>query len=213
MNNQDKSVDSEDLNLSDDPVSIEAEGAHSDAPTSVDDTQSENNSDVNDGSSDDQTPTIESLQAAVEAMEQKADDHWQRYLRTAAEMENVRKRAQRDVENAHKFGLEKLASDVLNVRDTMAMGLEAAKEQATVESLQEGAEMTLKLLDQAMQRHGVIEINPLGDEFNPEFHEALAMIDAPDATPGTVVTVAQVGYELNGRLLRAAKVMVAKESE
>ncbi len=153
---------------------------------------------------------LETLRNALAAMEAKADDHWARYLRTAAEMENVRKRAQRDVEKAHKFGFEKFASDVLGVRDGMAMGLEAAKDQATVESLIEGSEMTLKLIEQMLNRHGVTEINPLGETFNPELHEAMAVIDSPGAEPNTVVQVVQAGYEINGRLLRAARVMVAK---
>ena len=153
---------------------------------------------------------LETLRNALAAMEAKADDHWARYLRTAAEMENVRKRAQRDVEKAHKFGFEKFASDVLGVRDSMAMGLEAAKDQATVESLMEGSEMTLKLIEQMLNRHGVTEINPLGETFNPELHEAMAVIDSPGAEPNTVVQVVQAGYEINGRLLRAARVMVAK---
>ncbi|NNF17222.1 MAG: nucleotide exchange factor GrpE [Gammaproteobacteria bacterium] len=149
---------------------------------------------------------------ALAAMEAKADEHWQRYLRTAAELENVRKRAVRDVEHAHRFGLEKFAGDVLGVRDSMALGLEAAKENGTVESLQEGGEMTLKLLDQVLSRHGVTEINPLGERFDPELHEAMAVIEAPDAEPDSVVTVVQPGFAINGRLLRAARVIVARSA-
>lgn len=152
----------------------------------------------------------ETLKAALAAMETKADEHWQRYLRAAAELDNVRKRATRDVENAHRYGLEKFAADVLNVRDSLAMGLDAARDHRTVEALLEGSEMTFKLLDQILTRHGVTEINPQGEPFNPELHEAMTVVDAPDAAPNTVVTVVQPGFELNGRLLRAARVVVAK---
>lgn len=185
------------------------------AETEVRDLAAQTPSESGDEARADDTPSstnvadmdLEALRNALTAMEAKADDHWARYLRTAAEMENVRKRAQRDVEKAHKFGLEKFAGDVLGVRDSIAMGLEAAREQATVESLIEGSEMTLKLLEHALNRHGVMEINPLGEAFNPEFHEALAMIDSPDSEPNTVVQVVQSGYEINGRLLRAARVL------
>jgi len=194
MSENDKSVNSEDATVSPDGYEQAAESqaqSASEAPEL----------DLND---------VESLQKALAAMETKADDHWARYLRTAAEMENVRKRAQRDVEKAHKFGLEKFAGDVLGVRDSIAMGLDAAKEQSTVESLIEGSEMTLKLLEQVLNRHGVTEIKPEGQEFDPEWHEALSMIESPDVAPNTVVTVVQSGYEINGRLLRPARVLVAK---
>ncbi len=198
MNNDDKSVNTEDATVPQEGPEAYSEAAESEE---ANESQSSKSADLND---------IDSLKKALAAMEAKADDHWARYLRTAAEMENVRKRAQRDVEKAHKFGLEKFAGDVLGVRDSIAMGLDAAKDQATVEALIEGSEMTLKLLEQVLARHGVTEINPAGQPFDPEWHEALAMIDSPEAEPNTVVQVVQTGYEINGRLLRAARVMVAK---
>ncbi|MFK8029417.1 MAG: nucleotide exchange factor GrpE [Gammaproteobacteria bacterium] len=194
MNDNNKSVDTED-----EPVSAEAQSDSADE--SAESGSADNSGEV----------TIDSLQAALAAMEEKADDHWARYLRTAAEVENVRKRGQRDVEKAHKFGFEKFAGDLLGVRDSLVMGLDAAKDKATVESLVEGSEMTLKLLEQVLTRHGVTEINPVGEAFNPELHEALVMVDSPDAEPNTVVQVVQTGFEINGRLLRAARVMVAKD--
>ena len=154
--------------------------------------------------------TVEGLRAALAAMETKADDHWQRYLRTAAEMENVRKRARRDVEHAHKFGLEKLAADVLGVLDSLSLGLEAARENATVESLMEGSEATYRLLNQVLERHGITAINPQGQPFDPALHEAMTTLDAPDVPPNTVVQVIQPGFEIHGRLLRAARVLVSK---
>lgn len=201
MNDNHKSVETEETVVSEDsPEKIEepAQGEEIDAGKGA-------------GSpAEAETDTYEGLKARLAAMEAKADDHWAKYLRTAAEMENVRKRATRDVERAHKYGAEKFAADVLGVRDSIAMGLEAARENVTVKSLMEGSEMTLKLLDQVLNRHGVTELNPVGEPFDPELHEAMSMVESPDAEPNTVVQVVQTGYEINGRLLRPARVMVAK---
>jgi molecular chaperone GrpE len=140
----------------------------------------------------------------------RADENWDRYLRTAAELENVRKRAARDVENAHKFALERFAKELLAVRDTLEMGL-AAADNATVESLIEGKNATFKLLTTVMGQFGIEEIDPVGEPFDPEFHEAISMQPSDSVEPGSVVTVVQKGYSLNGRLLRPAMVIVAAE--
>jgi molecular chaperone GrpE len=153
----------------------------------------------------------EQLQAQIAGLQAKADDHWDRLLRTQAEMENLRKRSQRDVENAHKFALEGFASELLGVRDSLEMGLSAAsREDGGVTSIREGIELTLKLLTQAMDKNNVIEINPLGEKFDPEHHQAMNMLEDQNAAPNTVVMVIQKGYLLNGRLLRPALVSVAK---
>lgn len=149
--------------------------------------------------------------AALAAAEAKADEHWDRYLRTAAELENVRKRAARDVENAHKFALERFGKELLAVRDTLEMGL-AAADGASVESLLEGKNATLKLLATIMQQFGIEEVDPAGEPFDPELHEAISMQPADEVEPGSVVTVVQKGYTLNGRLLRPAMVIVAADA-
>ncbi len=151
----------------------------------------------------------ESVEAALQA---KADENWQKYLRAAAELENVRKRAARDVENAHKFALERLAVELLAVRDSLEMGL-AAGEAADVESLRQGKEATLKQLVTIMERFGVEELDPQGEPFDPGLHEAMTMQPSADLEPGSVLTVIQKGYALNGRLLRPARVVVAAEIE
>ena len=151
----------------------------------------------------------ESGEAALQA---KADENWQKYLRAAAELENVRKRAARDVENAHKFALERLAVELLAVRDSLEMGL-AAGEDADVESLRQGKEATLKQLVTIMERFGVEELDPQGEPFDPGLHEAMTMQPSADLEPGSVLTVIQKGYALNGRLLRPARVVVAAEVE
>lgn len=148
--------------------------------------------------------------AALAELKALADQNWDKYLRAAAELENVRKRALRDVENAHKFALERFCTELLAVRDSLEMGL-AAAEQADAQSLLAGKEATLKLLTTIMERFGVVELNPEGEPFDPEEHEAMTMQPAADVEPGSVIEVFQKGYTLNGRLLRPARVVVAAE--
>jgi molecular chaperone GrpE len=145
------------------------------------------------------------------AAQAKADEHWNLYLRAAAELENVRKRATRDVEHAHKFALERFGKELLAVRDTLEMGL-AAAESATVDSLIEGKNATLKLLTTVLRQFGIEEVDPVGEPFDPEFHEAISMQPSDDVEPGSVVAVVQKGYTLNGRLLRPAMVIVAADA-
>jgi molecular chaperone GrpE len=149
------------------------------------------------------TPTLESLQA-------KADENWDRYLRAMAEADNIRKRATRDVEHAHKFALENFSKDLLAVKDSLEMGL-AAADTADAESLLAGSEATLKLLAGSLERFGISEIDPEGEPFDPERHEAMTMQPSAEVEPGSVLTVIQKGYVLNGRLLRPARVIVASE--
>jgi len=152
-------------------------------------------------------PDIEQLRSELESA--KAEQ-----LRLLAELENVRKRARRDVEQAHKFAVEKIAEDLLNVKDSLEMGLRAAQdEKPSVEQLREGKEMTLRQLSTVMERAGVAELNPEGEVFNPEFHEAMTVQESADQAPDTITQVIQKGYLLKGRLLRPARVIVAKAPE
>ena len=146
--------------------------------------------------------------AGLAELKALADENWDRYLRAAAELENVRKRASRDVEKAHKFALERFCSELLAVKDSLEIGLATANK-ADVQSLLAGKEATLKLLTTTMERFGVVEINPEGEPFNPQEHEAMSMQPSSDVEPGSVLTVFQKGYALNGRLLRPARVVVA----
>ncbi|MDX1508544.1 MAG: nucleotide exchange factor GrpE [Woeseiaceae bacterium] len=163
----------------------------------------------------DAVDTGEPVEAAdtdpVAELQARADENWDRYLRAAAELENVRKRAARDVENAHKYALESFSRELLAVKDSLEMGIEAA-DTANVESLLEGKEATLKLLGSTLERFGVTEVNPEGEPFDPELHEAMTMQPSTDAEPGSVLTVVQKGYTLNGRLLRPARVVVAADA-
>lgn len=150
--------------------------------------------------------------ADVEAeLRAKAEENWNLYLRAAAELENVRKRASRDVENARKFALERFARELLQVCDSLEMGIDAAGDGGG-ESLLEGSKATLKQLVNTLQQFGVAEVDPLGEPFDPELHEAMTMQPSADAEPGSVLTVFQKGYTLNGRLLRPARVVVAQEA-
>lgn len=144
----------------------------------------------------------------VDALQARADENWDKYLRAMAELENLRKRAARDVENARKYSLEPFARELLAVRDSLEMGLSAAAE-ADADTLREGSEATLKLLSSTMEQFGIAELNPEGEPFDPEQHEAMMMQPSAESEPGTVLTVYQKGYALNGRLLRPARVVVA----
>lgn len=150
--------------------------------------------------------------AALAAAEQKAADNWDKYLRAAAEVENVRKRATRDVEHARKYALESFAREMLAVKDTLEMGIQAA-EGGDATSLLEGKQATLKMLASTLERFGISEVDPEGEPFDPEFHEAMTMQPSAEAEPGSVLNVVQKGYALNGRLLRPAMVIVAREPE
>lgn len=147
---------------------------------------------------------------ALAAAEAKAAENWDRYLRAAAELDNVRKRAERDVEKARKFALEDFGRELLGVRDSLEMGIQAAAN-ADAEALLEGKEATLKLLRTTMERFGIEEIDPEGEPFDPELHEAMTMQPSAEVEPGSVLNVVQKGYQLNGRLLRPAMVVVAAE--
>lgn len=148
-------------------------------------------------------------ESELAAAEAKANENWERYLRAVAEADNVRKRASRDVENAHKFALERFARELLAVTDGLEMAL-AASDNVTVESLLEGSQATLKLLGSTMERFGILAIDPEGEPFDPELHEAISVQPSDTLEPGTVVSVVQKGYVLNGRLLRPAMVIVAE---
>ena len=160
---------------------------------------------------DEREAEIERLRAALEAAEARADENWQRVLRTEAEKENIRKRAERDVESAHKYGVEKMANELLAVRDSLELGLDAARqEDADIAKVREGTELTLRMLTQAMEKFGIEEIDPQGQKFDPELHQAMSMQEAEGHESNTVFQVMQKGYRLKERLLRPALVMVAK---
>jgi molecular chaperone GrpE len=152
---------------------------------------------------------MERLQQALAQSEERAKNHWDQYLRAVADVENVRKRAQRDVEAAHRYGIDKLVQELLPVRDSLELAVENA-DRADAASLAAGQEATLKLLAKAFDKLNIVEINPLGEPFDPTRHEAMLAQPSDTAEPNSVLKVVQRGYEINGRLLRPARVIVAK---
>ncbi|MEX0372537.1 nucleotide exchange factor GrpE [Spiribacter roseus] len=158
-----------------------------------------------------QEKTAETLSAELEAAEARAQENWSEFLRARAEMENLRRRAEKDVAAARQQSLEKLAGELLAVKDSLEMGLQAARdENADAARLAEGSELTLRMFDQALEKFNIEAINPQGERFDPERHEAMTAQETDEQAPNTVVSVIQKGYRLGDRLLRPARVIVAK---
>jgi molecular chaperone GrpE len=157
---------------------------------------------------------IAGLYAELEAAKQTIADQKDSVVRAAADVENVRRRAAQDVEKAHKFALEKFANELLPVIDNLERAIEFSdKENETLKPVLEGVEMTLKSFEDAVAKFGVETVNPQGETFNPDFHQAMSIQPSNDVSPNTVLAVMQKGYTLNGRLLRPAMVMVSKAAE
>ena len=152
----------------------------------------------------------EILQALLEKEKEQSEANRDAALRAQADMENLRKRTTRDIENAHKFALEKFVNELLPVIDSLRLGIDASENAEQVDEIREGMNLTLKMFTDVIEKFGVKEIDPLNEKFNPEQHEAVSMQEIEDSESGTVVNVMQKGYELNGRLVRPAMVVVAK---
>jgi molecular chaperone GrpE len=152
---------------------------------------------------------VEQLQQALVEADERAKNQREQYLRAVAELDNVRKRAQRDIEAANRYGLEKFAAELLPVKDSLELAVQNAT-RADARSLREGQEATLQLLSRALEKLGVTVIDPLGEPFDPARHEAMMAQESTTAEPNSVLKVVQPGYELNGRLLRPARVIVAR---
>lgn len=155
--------------------------------------------------------TIKELKSELAAAEQKAQENWDKALRAQAEVENMKRRAQKDLEDAHKFALTGFAKELLPVLDSLELGLLAATgDSEEVKKFREGNELTLKQFSSAFSKFNIETIDPKGLPFNAEQHQAMVMQETADVAPNTVVNVFQKGYMLNGRLLRPAMVVVAK---
>ena len=156
-------------------------------------------------------PEPHELVALLEDARGRADEHWDQCLRLQADLENLRKRAERDLANAHKYALERFAAELLPVQDSLEMGLSAFEQNsADIDKLREGNELTLQMLGNALAKFNITEVNPQDEPFNPEFHQAMSMQPRDDVAPNTVVTVVQKGYLLNDRLVRPAMVIVSQ---
>lgn len=159
----------------------------------------------------DQQVEQERFTQELEEAQQQASDYHEKMLRMQAEMENLRKRSERDLSNAHKYSIEKFASELLQVKDSLELGLGASDVDAV--NLQEGAELTLKMMASVLKKFTIEEIDPCGEIFDPNLHQAMTMQASVEHEPNTVITVMQKGYTLHGRLLRPAMVIVAKAPE
>jgi molecular chaperone GrpE len=149
------------------------------------------------------------LEAELETAKANASENWEKLLLAKAEVENIRRRTQKDIEKAHRYSIEKFAKDMLPVVDSLEMGLAAAGDTSgDAASLKEGMELTHKQLIDSLQRSGVEQVNPEGETFSPDLHQAVSVVPSPDHEPNTVTQVFQKGYTLNGRLLRPAMVIV-----
>ncbi|WP_204380976.1 nucleotide exchange factor GrpE, partial [Aeromonas veronii] len=152
---------------------------------------------------------IAELEAQLETAIQKAAEERERALRTAAEMENLRRRTELDVEKAHKFALEKFANELLPVLDNLERAIELAdKENEALKPMIEGVELTLKSMQSGVAKFGLVALDPINQPFDPNAHQAMSMVPSADVAPNTVIAVMQKGYDLNGRVIRPAMVMV-----
>lgn len=156
-----------------------------------------------------QEMSIESLMTELDQARTRMADLQDQALRISAEMQNVRRRAERDVENAHKYALEKFSTDLLPVVDSLERGLQAAGGDESTLAVREGVELTLRILTDVLRKHGLETVESTGQPFNPSLHEAMSMIPSAEHAPNTVMAVLQKGYTLNGRLVRPAMVMVS----
>ena len=168
--------------------------------------------------SEDQTllQAEDQLAEQIKQAEQKAEENWEQLLRTKADMENLRRRTQKDLENAHKFALEKFVNELLPIMDGMEMGLNmeaASAPEHTVKSLEEGMALTINMMKTVFEKFNITAIDPLNEKFDPELHQAMSMQPSDEVEPNTVIAVMQKGYTLNDRLVRPAMVLVSKASE
>ena len=172
------------------------------------------NTESADGAVETADDQIAKLEAELAAANAQIDAQKESVVRAAADVENIRRRAAQDVEKAHKFALEKFVNELLPVIDNMERAIEFSdKENETLKPVLEGVELTQKSFVDAVAKFGVEIVDPQGQKFNAEFHQAMAMQPSADVEPNTVIAVMQKGFTLNGRLLRPAMVMVSKAAD
>ena len=172
------------------------------------DLEQENTQDAEQPAQPDEGQHVEKL---LEDARDKADEHWNELLLARADLENMRRRHSRDLESAHKHALDKFVAELLPICDSLELGLSASKkDEATLETVRDGMEMTLKMLLTNIGKLGLEQINPEGEPFNPELHQAVSMQPAEGIEANQVITVMQKGYSFNGRVIRPAMVVVAQ---
>ncbi len=153
---------------------------------------------------------VDQLKQQVEELKAKADENWNLYLRSQADIENVRKRASKDVESAHKYAIDKFVAELLPIKESMDLGYAASHEEnADIAKIKEGTELTLKMFGSMFEKFKIVEVNPVGEKFNPAFHEAISMLPSPEFEANMVMNVVQKGYLLNERVVKPALVVVS----
>lgn len=156
-------------------------------------------------------PAGEELQRLLDEARSQADEHWDKFVRASAELDNARRRYERELDSARKYALDRFVAELLPVRDSLELGLAAAVDpQADLTKLREGMELTVKLFGDVLQKFGVEAVDPAGSPFDPNLHQALSTQPRDDVPANTVIAVVQKGYALNGRLVRPALVMVSR---
>jgi len=157
--------------------------------------------------------SVEDMARQLAETSLRMQDYWDRLVRAQAEFDNYKKRVEKDLQNAHKYALERFARELLAVIDSLELGIQASNaSQPEVEKLREGMELTLRQLTAAFEKFGIQVIDPLGDKFDPDLQQAMAAQPADDVEPNTVIKVFQKGYSLNDRLLRPAMVIIAQQA-
>ena len=199
--------------MSPEPTSVNVDDEHVPATEAGEEARLEDviphQADAADSAPDEQAE--ESLDTQLEKAQATIKDYWDQMMRLRAEIDNNRKRADRDIENAHKYAIRGFVEDLLPVVDSMEMGQQAAAaDNATLESIREGSQLTMDMLIQVLQKNGLERIDPAGEKFDPERHQAISMIDSDQVETGMVLEVMQKGFVLNERLVRPAMVVVAK---
>ncbi len=168
-------------------------------------------SDNDDAEQEADSVSIEELQKQLKQAEKKAEENWDKAVRTQAEMQNLKRRMQKDLENAHKYGLERFAKELLVVIDSLELGIQAStSDNPEVVVLREGSALTIKQFESVFAKFNIEAVDPVGQPFNPELHQAMTMQPSADVEPNTVLNVFQKGYVLNGRLIRPAMVVVSQ---
>lgn len=161
-----------------------------------------------------QVVTVEALQQQLEQVQQQAAANLDKALRVQADMENLKKRVQKDLDDERKYGLAKFAKELLSVLDSLELGIQATVgDSPEVVKFREGSELTIKQFESVFAKFNIEALDPTGQPFNPELHQAMVMQPSSTVAPGNVITVFQKGYILNGRLLRPAMVVVAKAED
>jgi molecular chaperone GrpE len=180
-------------------------------PSSLDIEEDEGKQETSTGTASLDHPSYKALEDKLTNAEMKMHEYWEQVMRAKAELENAQRRAERDVANAHKYALEKFSKELIPVIDSLEQALQLQMDDnPTAQQIHAGIELTLKLFADVLQKFGIEQLDPLGETFNPEQHEAMTIQPQENTPTNTIISVFQKGYLLNGRIIRPARVVVAK---